>query len=153
MLDLTPSEKRVIFLIIFVLLTAAGFQLIQPFGTTQIIYDYSQPDSVFSRLSHRKTCKSTSDSEITRHTYTTADSQLTYLKLSVDRQEIIAIDINKASEQDFTKLPRIGPAIAKRIINYRQTHGPFKSLEDIKKVKGIGAKTFIQIKPFLKMTD
>lgn len=57
-----------------------------------------------------------------------------------------AIDINSASESDLDKLPGIGPAKAKAIIEDRKANGPFKSPEDIKRVKGIGDKTFEELK-------
>lgn len=52
------------------------------------------------------------------------------------------ININTASVKELTQLDRIGPTLAKRIVAYREKHGPFKKSEDIIKVKGIGPKTF-----------
>jgi competence protein ComEA len=57
-----------------------------------------------------------------------------------------AIDINKASEAELDKLPGIGPAKAKAIVEDRQKNGPFKNAEDLQRVKGIGAKTFDKLK-------
>ena len=56
------------------------------------------------------------------------------------------IDINKATVKELTQLKRIGPAIAARILEYREKNGPFKRPEDIMKVKGIGPKTYEMIK-------
>lgn len=56
------------------------------------------------------------------------------------------ININTASLEELQTLPRIGPAIAQRIIDYRKEHGPFKRIEDIMKVQGIGERVFEQIK-------
>ncbi|MBW1894137.1 MAG: helix-hairpin-helix domain-containing protein [Deltaproteobacteria bacterium] len=56
------------------------------------------------------------------------------------------ININTASESQLTELPGIGPAIAERIVRHRQKVGPFKAVEDLKQVKGIGDKIFIKIK-------
>lgn len=58
------------------------------------------------------------------------------------------ININTATADELSKLPRIGPKMSQRILEYRQQNGKFKKIEDIMKVKGIGEKTF---KGFEKM--
>jgi competence protein ComEA len=56
------------------------------------------------------------------------------------------ININKATESELQTLPGIGPAKAAAIIEYRNTSGPFKAVEDIKNISGIGDKTFEKLK-------
>ena len=56
------------------------------------------------------------------------------------------ISINKASVKELTSLRGIGESKAKSIVEYRTTNGPFQSIEDIKKVKGIGDSIFAKIK-------
>lgn len=56
------------------------------------------------------------------------------------------ININTASEKELDTLPGVGPAMAKRINEYRQTKGAFTSIDDIKHVKGIGDGVFKKIK-------
>ncbi|MDD4146120.1 MAG: helix-hairpin-helix domain-containing protein [Clostridia bacterium] len=56
------------------------------------------------------------------------------------------ININTASREELMKLSRIGPAIADRIIAYREKEGSFRKIEDIKKVSGIGEVTFAKLK-------
>lgn len=59
------------------------------------------------------------------------------------------ININTATSAELESLPRIGPAIAQRIIDYRTAHGPFAQIADIQDVKGIGPATFNQIKDLI----
>jgi competence protein ComEA len=55
--------------------------------------------------------------------------------------EVEKININTASVEELTKLDRIGPKYAERIVQFREINGPFEKPEDIIKVKGIGPKT------------
>lgn len=59
------------------------------------------------------------------------------------------ININTATEAQLDTLPGIGPATAKKIIDYRNTQGKFSTKEDLLKVKGIGEKKFTQIKNYI----
>ncbi|PIE02871.1 MAG: hypothetical protein CSA81_05050 [Acidobacteria bacterium] len=61
------------------------------------------------------------------------------------------VNINTATVEELTSLPRIGPEIAKRILEFRQEHKGFKKVEEIMNIKGIGTKTFNKLKPFIKV--
>lgn len=61
------------------------------------------------------------------------------------------ININTADESELDKLPGIGPAMAKRIIEYRQTNGNFQTIEDIKNVSGIGEAKFNKMQDKLSL--
>jgi len=52
------------------------------------------------------------------------------------------VNINTAGSDQLESLPRIGPKVALRIIEFRKANGPFKKTADLMKVKGIGAKMF-----------
>ncbi|GAB7386604.1 hypothetical protein BSNK01_04390 [Bacillaceae bacterium] len=56
------------------------------------------------------------------------------------------IDINTATSEQLQQLPGIGPAKAEAIIAYREEHGPFRSVEELTKVSGIGEKTLEKIR-------
>lgn len=59
------------------------------------------------------------------------------------------VNINTAGAGELETLPGIGPTLAQRIMNYRQSNGPFQHPEDIKKVKGIGDGIFVQIQDLI----
>ena len=60
-------------------------------------------------------------------------------------------NINTASEAELQRLPRIGPALAARIVAHRRANGPFRSVDQITDVKGIGEKTLEQMRPWLRL--
>jgi competence protein ComEA len=51
------------------------------------------------------------------------------------------LDLDRASAEDIERLPRVGPALARRIVANRDSLGPFKSLEGMRRVKGMGPAT------------
>jgi competence protein ComEA len=59
------------------------------------------------------------------------------------------ININSATATELQEIPGIGPVMSDKIIQYRSEHGLFRKLEDIKKVSGIGDKTYAKMKPYI----
>ena len=59
------------------------------------------------------------------------------------------INLNNATETDLKSIPGVGPSKAREIINYREQNGGFKNIEDLKKIKGFGEKTFEKLKEHL----
>ena len=62
------------------------------------------------------------------------------------------LDLNRATEQDFDALPGIGPRLAERIMEYRQSVGAFRSRDGLRAVKGIGRKKFERIRTLVTVT-
>ncbi|MED5317312.1 MAG: ComEA family DNA-binding protein [Candidatus Neomarinimicrobiota bacterium] len=61
-----------------------------------------------------------------------------------DGEELV--NINTAVKQELMALPKIGPVTAERIIRFRDDFGPFQSIDDLAKIKGIGPKTLEWLK-------
>jgi len=56
------------------------------------------------------------------------------------------VNLNTATLQQLETLPGIGPRTAARIIEYREKHGPFKKIEELMNVQGVGEKSFLRIR-------
>jgi len=63
--------------------------------------------------------------------------------------QVMPVNVNEASQSQLESIPGIGEVIASRVIEYRQNFGPFKGLEDLKKVKGIGDKKIKAAKDYI----
>ena len=84
------------------------------------------------------------------------------VKISAGRTAIIhqpktpvsnKLNINTASADALTQLPGIGPVLAERIVEYRTKNGPFKSIQELTEVKGIGEKTLDTFKEYITIGD
>jgi competence protein ComEA len=64
---------------------------------------------------------------------------------------LAAVDLNTASKDDLIALSGIGPAKAQAILDYRKANGPFKAVDDLKNVKGIGAKRLEKLRSDLSV--
>ncbi len=64
----------------------------------------------------------------------------------VGAEQASRLDLNDATLSQLDGLPGIGPVIAKRIIQFREDNGPFKRIEDLMNVRGIGEKTFLKLR-------
>ena len=62
------------------------------------------------------------------------------------------VNVNTASSEQLQLLPRIGPALAERIIAFRETNGPFKSPDEMVAVKGIGERSLETLRPYLAVS-
>ncbi len=58
------------------------------------------------------------------------------------------INVNRADAKQLDELPGVGPVIAQRIVDFRETHGPFTTISDMERVKGIGPATSKKIGAF-----
>lgn len=61
------------------------------------------------------------------------------------------VNVNTAGEAELERLPGVGPATAARIIAHRKENGPFRSVDDLLAVSGIGPKKLAAMRPFVKL--
>jgi competence protein ComEA len=69
------------------------------------------------------------------------------------REYFYSIDINRASWVEWAQLDGIGEKLARRIVEDRNQKGPFRSVEDLNRVRGLGLKLIEKLRPFLKYNE
>lgn len=90
---------------------------------------------------------STSSSSASKSSGSSSSSSSTSTKTTT----IPVVNINTAGLTELDLIPEVGPSTAQKIIDYRNTHGGFKSIEEIKNVSNIGDKKFEKMKAYIKV--
>lgn len=80
----------------------------------------------------------------------TASSTVAKIKIT---KPFKTININKATHKSLCTLPGVGPKKAAQIIEFRQKHGAFKRIKDLRRVKGFGKKSVAKLKTYIKVND
>jgi competence ComEA-like helix-hairpin-helix protein len=140
MVPFKPAEIRIVAVLALLALAGSAVELINRQG------DSSRLDlGIFSeRTSYKYLYKGP---ETSRSAFVTDDSLLSKMSQVPDAKPVdIKIDINHCGAFDIEALPGIGPVLAEKIVTFRDSIGGFKSLDDLKKVKGIGPAKFALIK-------
>jgi competence protein ComEA len=85
------------------------------------------------------------------------DADLSHIELYIPRegeeQPSQKININRAEPWLLETLPGIGEVLAQRIVDYRSENGPFKRIEDLLKVSGIGEGTLEKIRDYITVSN
>jgi len=166
-LNITPAERNTILIVAVLLISVSLFNL---FLRQRQIYqssDYRQMREIFRKklaLARKKdslrkvkyyTAQSISGNKDIKVTFNDSIRNRSVIdshkKNSKNRLADTLISINKAGLNRLMFLTGIGPKTARKIINYRGNHGPFRKLDSIKKVKGIGEKKFEKIKSHISL--
>ncbi len=64
---------------------------------------------------------------------------------------ISRLDLNRATIEELQRLPGIGKTLAQRVVERRTAHGPYRTVDELREVKGIGAKRLARIRPLLNV--
>jgi competence protein ComEA len=59
------------------------------------------------------------------------------------------LDLNRATAEELETLPGVGPVLAQRMVEWRKAHGRYRTVEDMRDVKGIGRKRMEQLRPLV----
>jgi comEA protein len=139
-LGFTRNEIKVILLLSLTLLV--GLALRQFAGRSDDAreqeFSYAVPDSVFLERSARSGMTPAHANQESLQVRRTRPSK---------KSPAHPVNINTATKQELMLLPGIGEAYAERIIIYREDNGPFTSIDELEKVKGIGKKKLELVRP------
>ncbi|GJQ19778.1 MAG: hypothetical protein HBSIN02_01330 [Bacteroidia bacterium] len=124
-LALTATERKVLLFVTGAFVAGLGVRLYQETFPPAKVFDYTSTDSTFAMLSAGEA--------------------------SSDLPEVARgpLDINRATKQQLMALPGIGAVTAERIIAHRTEHGPFGSIEDLRKIRGISGRKLEQLRPLI----
>jgi comEA protein len=131
-LAFTKNEQKVFLFLAVVFLTGVAIKAYKAYVVPDhsAHFDYSQSDSVFAARSQR--LLENPDTAVAAATIP------------------LRININSATKKELIQLPGIGEAVAERILLYRDENGKFRTIQNLKNVKGIGDKKFEKLKPFIE---
>ena len=141
-LALTGTERKVILFLSGTVLLGAGIRLYQETFPSVPKFDYTESDSTFAALSEKKIEEATTDRSIL------ADSNAEE-SIAEDDTATSNVNINAASKQELMTLPGIGEVLSDRIIAYRTDVGLFRSIDELRKVKGLSKRKLEQLAPFI----
>ena len=63
----------------------------------------------------------------------------------------MVVDLNTATAAELDTLPGVGPVMSARILEWRATHGRFASVDQLREISGIGARTFERLAPHVRV--
>ena len=130
-LALTKTERTIILFLCGTFTAGLGLRYYQEVFPNAPQFDYRKSDSTFAALSE----------QIARE-----DSSA----VTTDSEDEV-LNLNTATKSQLMKLPGVGQVTAERILQYRDEHNGFASLDDLKRIKGISDKKLEKLKPLLTL--
>ncbi len=152
-LGFTPNEQKVIYFLLISLCIGGGIKLYYGMigSASPPRFDYTAIDREFKE---RSRARSSADSLHISQASSPAD--LSTSRFHGSQKKSLphgSVDLNTATKKELVALPGIGETTAESIVLYRKEHGGFATNEELMKVKGIGEKKFLKLKPYLHSHD
>ncbi len=139
MLSVTPQERLALGVTVLLLAAGAGARLLDSNPASVQWIQNSEP-ATDTRVDDPRAARRAAEKALAREKA---------------RAEPLAagekIDPNRATADEIDRLPRIGPALAARIVEWRTAHGPFRSLADLDSVPGVGPALVEEVAPYLAL--
>ncbi len=159
MLGFTRQEQGIVLFLIFSLLVGASVQLYNRFFAELSTVEINQ-EFVDEFTAKSEQINSQSPQEVIRESGRPVPKEAQVKKKANAQNipegstnEFALIDINLADQKELQLIPRIGPVLAQRIIQFREENGQFDRVEELMQVKGIGNATFERIAPYISINS
>jgi comEA protein len=134
----TKNEQRIFLFLSVVFIAGVSVKAYRAYFTPPVRqFDYSASDKEFEERSKYLTSAPPADG--------TNDTTRATSGAKAKKE----INLNTATKDELVSLPGIGENIAEQILIYRDEHGVFSSVEQLRKIKGIGAKKFEKLRPYV----
>jgi comEA protein len=146
-MNFTKAQMRALWFIVIVFAAAVLLQYARIYIFQDDEYDFSTFDSIFAARRDTVFAREQRPDTLSPQKYQNQNKGGQYS--TVIQQ--FPININHATQEELEALPRIGPAMASRIIKFREQNGSFQRKEDLMKVKGIGTKTYDRLKDLISL--
>lgn len=142
MIDFTPQERKALLFLVMVLVLGSGITLYKKYHS-----DFAPELILKPKAKVVESNLSQPDLNLVADTSTALPKETS--PPMIPAEKIRQVNLNSATQEELESLPSIGPVLAKRIIEYRNLKGGFKSIEEVKQVHGIGNKIFGKIKNYI----
>jgi len=142
MINFTPQERKALLFLVIILVLGSGITLYKKYHS-----DFAPELLLKPKTKAVESNFSQPDFNLATDTSTALPKETTPKIISAEK--VRQVNLNSATQTELESLPSIGPVLAKRIIEYRNQKGGFKTVEEIKQVKGIKNKIFEKIKNYI----
>jgi len=157
MIDLfTKQEKLFICFLLLAIIVGAGFKIYRSYSRVYPkLVEHGDIKETEQQIPQKAALIDSSLLEVKALTFNKANliekeaSLLNIDSSTESNKEGWLIEINSATTTELARLPQIGPVLANRIVEYRNTYGTFKDIDELIKVKGIGEKKLNLIRAYL----